>query len=440
MQLKAYGDSKQLKQFHQAASIFLITKHPVSHGQNLKYLFQLYDDHESELIAESVEFVLNADQTSPISDFVFSDGSQVLLDDLLAIEETHTGTKKDDQIFTDRNDDTVFAGKGDDLVHSAMGNDVLFGERGNDVLFAAAGNDQLFGGKGKDNLYGSFGRDILDGGEGDDTLYGGSGNDVLLGGDGDDELIGGSGSDLLAGGLGHDEYDVTCNDDVIMYNKGDGNDEVELEHTNSSSNLTLSLGGGINLDEISLVRNEDDLVLQFGGKESSHDDDDEHDSYSSKMKSHDSHDKESDDDDDDHHEHENHNYSGTIVFDDWYEADFNYEGKLTLQHVMEASDQFDTMSGDAIYGQRIVQFDLNELIRQYELQNTGSDDENPWSITDALLDAHLSSSDSEALGGDVAYRYGLGQTEMVDPTLVANTLSNQKLGKSPQAIDISLGN
>jgi hypothetical protein len=33
-----------------------------------------------------------------------------------------------------------------------------------------------------------------------------------------------------------------------------------------------------------------------------------------------------------------------------------------------------------------------------------------WALTNALLDAHLAGSDSEAIGGDLAYRYGLNGT------------------------------
>lgn len=396
---------------------------------------RLADKYGNELADQGFDFTLNADGSSPIANFTFSDASQAVLDDLLITEETYYGTKKADQIFTDRNDDTIYAGKGDDLVNSAAGNDVLFGEHGDDILFAAAGNDQLFGGDGEDSLYGSFGIDLLYGGEDEDTLYGGAGNDLLMGGEGEDTLIGGSGSDLLAGGLGNDEYEVGCENDVIMYNKGDGKDEVKFENTNANSNLTLSLGGGINPDDISLVRDDDDLVIRFGENESEHDDNDNHDSsYSNTKKS-----KYSNDNDDNHHEDKHDKYRGSIVLDNWYEDDFTYEGGLTLQVIMEASDQFDTTSTDVLYNQRVVQFNLNELITQFELENGTVDDDSSWNITDSLLDAHLSSSDSDALGGDVAYRYGLGQTDVFDPALAVSTLSNEKLGKKPQAIDITLG-
>lgn len=52
-----------------------------------------------------------------------------------------------------------------------------------------------------------------------------------------------------------------------------------------------------------------------------------------------------------------------------------------------------------------------------------------------LLDKHLASSDSEALGGDLAYRYGLdGSLAGLALTPVQSILSSAQFGAAPQTL------
>ena len=51
-----------------------------------------------------------------------------------------------------------------------------------------------------------------------------------------------------------------------------------------------------------------------------------------------------------------------------------------------------------------------------------------------LLDAHLAGSDTEALGGDLAYRYGLtGSLAGLAMTPEQGTLSSAQFGSAPQS-------
>jgi len=392
----------------------VIARQTEVNGQTLVSV-RLVDQYGNELTEQGFDFVLNADQSSPISSLTFSDGSQATLDDLFITQETYYGTNKGDQIFSDHNDDTIYAGKGNDLINSGAGHDMLFGEQGNDILFAAAGNDQLFGGKGKDTLYGSFGIDALHGGEGNDELFGGSGNDFLIGDGGKDELVGGSGADILAGGLGDDEYEIGCGNDIIMYNKGDGDDEVEFNDTGHESNLTLSLGGGIGLNDLSLSRDDGDLVLIISGEEP--------DSGEGHQK------------DSDHNDEHDDDESQRIVIEDWYggEGESPVSAEVTLQIIMEASDEFDVTSSDPLRNQSIQSFDFREIVRQFDLVAANDPDDNHWGVTNALLDAHLGGSDDAVLGGDIAYRYGMGSSAAIGtPSAAVDTLSDSRFGSQAQ--------
>lgn len=75
-----------------------------------------------------------------------------------------------------------------------------------------AGNDQLFAPDSATSLAGGAGNDVLHGGAGDDTLNGGTGNDTIWSGGGAD---------------------------TVVFNKGDGNDVLELDAQD-----TIKLGAG----------------------------------------------------------------------------------------------------------------------------------------------------------------------------------------------------
>ena len=60
---------------------------------------------------------------------------------------------------------------------------------------------------------------------------------------------------------------------------------------------------------------------------------------------------------------------------------------------------------------------------------------NQWAVMNALLDAHLSGSDSEAIGGDLAYRYGLsGSLAGIATGAAENVIANVQFGIAPQIL------
>lgn len=71
----------------------------------------------------------------------------------------------------------------------------------------------------EDIIHGSNYNDTISGLSGNDKLYGNGGADTLYGGIGDDYLEGGKDNDILDGGIGNN---------IFKYNKGDGNDTINL--------------------------------------------------------------------------------------------------------------------------------------------------------------------------------------------------------------------
>jgi Ca2+-binding RTX toxin-like protein len=215
----------------------------------------------------------------------------------------------------------VFGGLGDDTIYGGRLDDFLIGGDGNDSLNAGADDASALGGDGN-YLDGGEGNDLLVGREGSDWLEGGAGTDILEGGRGDDILAGGGGAgDILRGGLGDDHYIFRIGDtdgsgdllaaDIIrdesgltvqsaiaqsatgtpanlsttagraQFRKlglgkwmGSSGDTVTTQVSLSSGdqvqaggNDTLVLGVGITLDDISIIKadNNSDLIIRITG-------------------------------------------------------------------------------------------------------------------------------------------------------------------------------
>ena len=198
---------------------------------------------------------------------------------------------------------------------------------------------------------------VFDGGAGGDRLLAGEANTALSGGAGDDSLIGGDGSDFLAGDEGNDTIDTGAGSNVIVFNAGGGMDTV---YSAVGASNVLSFGGGIGYDDLSLSRDGDDLVVSAGGNDG-------------------------------------------VVLKNWYAGS---QDVLTLQIILDASDEFDANSADELYSRKVQTFDFLGMVNAFDQAMAHSPGLTSWAITNALIEFHLSASDDSALGGDLAYWHG----------------------------------
>jgi trimeric autotransporter adhesin len=135
----------------------------------------------------------------PIRRFVFADGQELTLEDILA--------RADGGIVGQQ-----YGTGGDDLLRGSIASDYIVGNEGNDVIDA--------GGR-------------------DDSAYGGSGDDIIAGGRGDDYLRGNEGNDVFA------------------FNRGDGHDSIDPYPGRYPGDIdTLSFGKNINLSDVSAFVND----------------------------------------------------------------------------------------------------------------------------------------------------------------------------------------
>jgi len=223
-------------------------------------------------------------------------------------------------------------------------------------LMATEGG-MLRGGEGPDTLNGEMGPTVLQGGGGNDTLTDTDGDNLFSGGEGDDAMTGGDGDDLFAGGAGNDTINTGAGSNIISYNAGGGIDTVVAP---SGASNTLSLGGGIGYDDLSLSKDGNDLIVSVGP-------------------------------------------DGQIVFKDWYAGS---NSVLNLQIVHDASDEFDANSSDPLYNKKVQTFDFAGLVAEFDDALAQSPGLTSWAVTNALLQFHLTGSDDAAIGGDLAYWYG----------------------------------
>lgn len=213
------------------------------------------------------------------------------------------------------------------------------------------------GGAGPDTLQGDPDSPLLQGGGGADTLIAGDVNSLLDGGSGNDTLTGGAGNDLLAGGAGNDTLSTGGGANVIAYNAGGGVDTV---YSDAGASNTLSLGGGLRYQDLSLSKDGDDLRLDTGG-------------------------------------------GNQLLFKDWYNG---HDNVVNLQMILDAGADYDSQSADPLKNKRVEGFDFAGLVGEFDAARAASPGLNSWALTNALLQYHLSGADDAAIGGDLAYQYG----------------------------------
>lgn len=232
----------------------------------------------------------------------------------------------DDELMGGEGTDVLFGEDGNDFLDGGIGSDTLDGGAGDDTLEAGDGTDQLYGGDGNDTLMSGAGDDSLDGGTGVDTIMGGEGNDTyfvdavgdqlvesaaagidlvqsfinytlpdyfenltmlggsvgvgnaannmmsgtfgvdLIGMDGDDVLAGWS---RMEGGTGNDVLNGREAGNTYAFTMGDGQDLAVEGSTDpfisQSQSDVIEMGGAVKPEDVSWLRNGDDLVLRLDG-------------------------------------------------------------------------------------------------------------------------------------------------------------------------------
>jgi Ca2+-binding RTX toxin-like protein len=216
-------------------------------------------------------------------------------------------------------------------------------------------NNVLTGNSANNTLTGATGNDILQGTGGNDILTDSGGNGLYDGGAGTDTLTGNANNEMFIGSIGNDTHTTGTGADVIAFNLGDGLDVV---NASTGADNTVSLGGALSYAGLSFTKAANDLVLNVG-------------------------------------------VTDKLTFKDWYVGTGN-KSVAKLQVVTESIAGFSLGGADPVLNNKIETFDFAGLASAFD----AAGQVNQWSLMNAMLNLHLSGSDTEALGGDLAYQYG----------------------------------
>ena len=307
--------------------------------------------------------------------------------------DTMIGGTGNDMYVVDAGNDVLIenAGEGSDTIQSLVGwtlganfeNLILTGSAGINGTGNAAAN-LLVGNTGNNTLTGAAGNDILQGLAGNDILNDSAGNTLFDGGAGTDMMTGNAGNELFIGGLGNDTLTTGTGADIIAFNKGSGQD---LVNASTGTDNVLSLGGGIGYASLTFTKSGKNLILKTGGTDQ-------------------------------------------ITFKDWYEQKSN-RSVGTLQVFTEAMSGYNPAGSDTLLDNKVEQFDFAALATAFD----AAGQVNGWALTNALLSAHLSGSDTAAFGGDLAYQYGLnGSLAGIGLAQAQQVLNAPQFGSSAQTL------
>lgn len=375
----------------------------------------------TDLVQSSVTYTLSANvENLTLSGTTAINGTGNVLDNILignSANNTLTGGDGNDTIDGGTGNDTMVGGLGDDTYVVNVSTDVVTeaANAGNDTIQSAvtltlttnvenlvlAGttaingtgntlNNLVRGNTAINTLNGGTGNDILEGGDGNDILTDTSGTALFNGGVGADTITGGASAEVFLGGLGNDTYTTAGGNDIILFNKGDGQDTFATGGTGSD---TLSLGGsGLTYADLTFSKSTNDLVLKVGTTDQ-------------------------------------------ITFKDWYAATPS-KPVTRLQVMAEAMAGFVQGGSNPLLDQKVENFNFTSLVGAFDAARAANSSLTSWALTNALTSFQLAGSDTAAMGGDLAYQYGKnGTLAGIGVTPALSTLSDANLGTNPQALN-----
>jgi len=241
---------------------------------------------------------------SKIEEFVFNDGTTLTSQQIESIVVL-LGTDSNDTISGFATDDVIVGGRGDDYLDGQDGNDTYIFNLGD-------GQDTVY-----DNSWNTANKDTIRFGEGissdnlevtrdnSNLIIGIKGttdkitiNDyfmstsskieefafhdgttltsqqiesmvVLRGTDGNDRLSGYETNDVIVGGKGDDYLDGQGGSDTYIFNLGDGQDIIYDSNWGVEGRDIISFGNGIQVDDLSVIRKNYDLVVSIKGTQDS---------------------------------------------------------------------------------------------------------------------------------------------------------------------------
>lgn len=350
------------------------------------------DANGNPIPGKGISFQVSQDSNGslilPVQSFEFESGLIATFQDMLIKEQIINATGMTGVITSGRNDDVIYAGSQNSAIYLTSGNDIVYASNTGNLVYGGGGQNYLVGGAGNDTFIGGAGLAIMAGGDGNDTLQDLNGIAGILGGNGNDTIVTGVGDNFIVGGTGNDMITIGATHNVIAFNAGNGQDVINA--TPGAAN-TLSLGGGMAINNLYFAKNGNDLLLGNAGGD-------------------------------------------RVTFKDWYASSANHSFSM-LQVIEAAAQEYNPQSADYTINKKVEEYDFGKMVMAFDQARTANPALSYWSLMNGKLDAHLRGSDTAALGGDLAFQYGMtGNVTQIGLAGAASILKSPEFGKTEQGI------
>ena len=104
---------------------------------------------------------------------------------------------------------------------------------------------------------------------------------------------------------------------------------------------------------------------------------------------------------------------------------------FNVQMIAEAMSDYAPGGSDPLRDNKVERYDFQAVVNAFD----AAEAPNAWAVMNSLLDTHLAGSDTEALGGDLAYRYGLsGSLAGLALTPAQGIMSSAQFGSATQSL------
>ena len=123
-----------------------------------------------------------------------------------------------------------------------------------------------------------------------------------------------------------------------------------------------------------------------------------------------------------------------ITFTGYYASTSN-RSVDKMQVVIEGTTDYSSGSSDPLHNKKVVTFNFDGLVSAFDAARAANPGLTSWALTNAIVAQYLSGSDTAAIGGDVAYRYGRFDTlSDISFTPALALLAAAGFGSSTQAL------
>jgi hypothetical protein len=119
----------------------------------------------------------------------------------------------------------------------------------------------------------------------------------------------------------------------------------------------------------------------------------------------------------------------------WYAATGN-RTVSTLQMIVDSTADYDAASSDALISRRVARLNFQTLVNAFDAAYAANPSIGDWAIPAATLgSAFVAGSDTDAIGGQLAYRYGRdGNLAGLDFATASAVLADANFGTAAQSI------